>query len=88
MIKQETIIIGKRTLLKTYSDTYYIKQKETGNIYDAAIDVIPCKYHYVETEEKLPVEKNRENAEDSAVADADKNVASVETFSDVEEVIQ
>lgn len=64
MIKQETIVIGKRTLLKTYSDTYYIKQKETGNIYDTAIDVIPCKYHYTETEEELPVdEENNVNNE-------------------------
>lgn len=66
MIKQETIVISKRTLLKTYSDTYYIKQKETGNIYDAAIDVIPCKYHYIETEEKLPVEEEKEEIESSS----------------------
>lgn len=60
MIKQETIVIEKRTLLKTYSDTYYIKQKETGNIYDAAVDVIPCQYHYIETEEELPKEEEKE----------------------------
>lgn len=28
---------------------YYIKQVETGNEYDIAIDIIPCRYTYVAT---------------------------------------
>ena len=36
---------------------YYITQKETGAIYESAIDEIPCRYHYVETDERLPVEE-------------------------------
>lgn len=57
MIYQEIVVINKRELLKTYSDTYYIKQKETGAVYEAAIDEIPCRYHYAEIDEKLPVEE-------------------------------
>ena len=32
---------------------YKIKQKETGVIYDSAIDVLPCKYTYEATDEKI-----------------------------------
>lgn len=34
---------------------YYIKQNETGAIYEEAID-IPCKYTYSETNKKIPVQ--------------------------------
>lgn len=41
-------------LVKTYSDEgFRIKQLETGRIYDEAIDVIPLRYTYEETEEKI-----------------------------------
>ena len=43
-------------LYRTYSDEgYYIKQKQTGIIYDEAIDVEEAKYTYVETKELIPV---------------------------------
>jgi hypothetical protein len=37
-------------LYRTYSDEgYYIKQNETGNVYDEAIDVENAPYTYTET---------------------------------------
>lgn len=53
MITQETIIIDGVELIKTESDTYTIKQVETGIVYESAIDV-PGKYTYEETEELKP----------------------------------
>ena len=45
-------------LYRTYSDEQYkIKQVETGNIYDEAIDIEEANYTYVETEEKIEVEE-------------------------------
>lgn len=33
--------------------TYKIKQRETGVVYDEAIDTIPCAYTYEATAEKI-----------------------------------
>lgn len=42
-------------LIRTYSDeNFYIRQEETGNIYEEAIDVYPVRYTYTETNEKIP----------------------------------
>lgn len=38
---------------------YKIKQIETGVIYDEAVDLVPCKYTYEATNDK--VELNEEN---------------------------
>lgn len=54
MIHQEQVVISGRDFLHTYSDEYYIRQIETGVVYDEAYDVIPCVYTYEETDEKLP----------------------------------
>lgn len=55
MIKQETY---KDTLIKTYSDEgRYILQVETGKIYSEAIDLMPLRYTYQETDEVIPVEE-------------------------------
>lgn len=44
-------------LYKTYSDAgFYIKQIETGNIYDEAIDIETSNYTYEETNEKIEAE--------------------------------
>ena len=61
MIKQETIVINGRQLVKTYSDNNkYIIQNETGiDEYTEAIDV-PNKYTYVESEEDI-LEENIKN---------------------------
>ena len=50
------IEVNGRVLIKHESDKgFYIRQVETGREYSSAIDVIPCRYTYEETD--LPVEK-------------------------------
>lgn len=57
MLKQETIIVNGRELIKTYSENNkYIIQNETGAKYTEAID-IPNKYSYTESEEDIKVEE-------------------------------
>lgn len=54
MIKQEKTIINNKELSHTYSDNNkYILQVETNVKYNEAYDVIPCRYTYIETEEKI-----------------------------------
>ena len=56
MIKRELYKTRKDgvNLYKTYSDERYrIKQIETGNIYDEAIDVEDAPYTYEETDIKI-----------------------------------
>lgn len=54
MIKTELLRDG--TLIRHYSDSgMKLLQVETGIVYDEAIDVVPCKYTYEETE--IPVEQ-------------------------------
>ena len=58
MIKQEEVTIGGNKLIHTYSDSgNYILQVETGIKYDEAYDVIPCRYTYEETSEKIETEE-------------------------------
>ena len=41
-------------LVRHYSDEgFYIKQIETGIEYSEAVDVVPCKYTYEETDKPL-----------------------------------
>ena len=48
---------------RRYSDQgVYIKQLETGALYEDAIDVIPCKYTYEETD--ISIEDEEANIED------------------------
>lgn len=48
-------------LYKTYSDIgNYIKQLPTESIYDIAIDVENAPYVYIETNEKIVIEKSQE----------------------------
>jgi hypothetical protein len=55
MIKYELIENDNR--IHHYSDTgFKLLQNETGLIYDDAIDVIPCKYTYSETDELVEIE--------------------------------
>ena len=49
----------KMNLYKTYSDKdLKIKQVETGNIYDEAVDIETANYTYEETD--IPIEKEEE----------------------------
>lgn len=62
MIKQETLTINNKVFIKTYSDKgNYIMQVQTGIKYSEAIDVVPSKYTYAETDE--PIEKDEPTAE-------------------------
>lgn len=52
-------------LYRTYSDSgLYIKQNETGNVYDEAIDVEDTIYTYSETDEKLENNPNEATTDD------------------------
>lgn len=54
MIIIEQIENGERE--RRYSDkNMKLRQIETGNIYEDAVDVIPCRYAYEETD--IPIEK-------------------------------
>lgn len=47
-------------LVKHYSDKgVYIRQVETGTEYSEAVDVVPCRYTYEETENPIeePIEE-------------------------------
>lgn len=55
MITQEEKIINGKTFLHTYSNEFVLEQVETGQQYDEAYDIIPCKYTYKETDVKLPI---------------------------------
>ena len=57
MIREELIENGE--CIHHWSDlNLKIRQIETGIIYDDAIDIIPCRYTYEETNE--PMEKEEE----------------------------
>ena len=41
--------------IRHYSDSgNIIRQVETGNLYEDAVDVVPCPYTYEETETPIP----------------------------------
>lgn len=53
MIKSETT----GNLVRHYSDSgMMIKQVETGNLYSEAVDVVPCRYTYTETDTPVPAD--------------------------------
>lgn len=48
-------LVDEGTRERRYSDTNVkLRQIETGNIYEDAVDVIPCRYTYEETD--IPIE--------------------------------
>ena len=62
MIKKQIhkIKFGKPVLYKTFStDKVYIKQVETGRMYEHAIDVADAPYTYEETDIPLPVREKK-----------------------------
>ncbi len=51
-------LIENENRIRHYSDAgFRILQNETGIVYDDAVDVMPCKYTYSETDEMIPVEE-------------------------------
>ena len=64
-IKTENITIEGRELIRHFSDAgKYIRQVETGIEYAEAVDVIPCRYTYEETEREIS-EMERKGGEDT-----------------------
>ena len=67
MIKKdyfETRIDGE-VLFRTYSDEgYFIRQRETGIIYEEAVDVEGAPYTYEETDEKIEQPQENEESND------------------------
>lgn len=64
MIIEELIEDGRR--VKHYSDqNLKILQKETGIVYDDAVDVVPCRFTYEETDQPIDPEpeENEETVE-------------------------
>ena len=54
MIIEEII---ENRYVRHYSDSgFKMEQKETGILYDDAVDVLPCRYTYEETDIPIPVE--------------------------------
>lgn len=59
MIKTEYLNDG--TLIKHYSDAgYMLLQVETGVKYSDPVDVVPCRYTYIETDEYIDSETEGE----------------------------
>lgn len=51
MVQVENLESG---LVRHYSDSgYKIRQIETGIVYSEAVDVVPCRYAYEETDELI-----------------------------------
>lgn len=62
MIVQEKTTINGTEFLHTFSDSgMMLLQVETGTMYSDAIDVIPCKYTYTETD--TPIESEEDDEE-------------------------
>jgi hypothetical protein len=56
----ERITVGSRELIKHKSDNNkYIRQVETGIEYASAVDEIPCRYTYEETDRDIEEVKAR-----------------------------
>lgn len=75
MITTENITIGTRQFQRTKSDTYMIRQIETGNVYQEAVDIIPCAYTYEETDTLLFDESEEAAEADYQAALAELGVA-------------
>ena len=60
-IVETNIEVNGRVLIKHESDCgKMIRQKETGREYSSAVDVIPCRYTYEETDKDVPKYSVRE----------------------------
>lgn len=57
MIIEEYPYKGREDRIKHHSDTHTIIQVETGVEYGEAVDIYPCPYTYVESENPLEPEE-------------------------------
>lgn len=54
----QTELLKNGTLIRHFSDNgKKLSQKETGVEYDEAIDIIPCRYTYKETDINVEIEE-------------------------------
>ena len=68
MIKFEYLNDG--TLIKHYSDAgYMLLQNETGQKYPGPIDIVPCPYTYIETDEPVEVDEENDNPDEATISD-------------------
>jgi hypothetical protein len=62
MIELKSKILNNTFIVHYAEDSqgnrYYIKQVETGNEYEEAVDLIPCRYSYVVTDKKIEEVEN------------------------------
>ena len=54
-------VISDRLIKHASDQGFYIRQVETGIEYAEAIDVIPCRYTYEETDKPIEVIEETEN---------------------------
>ena len=67
MVKSE--LLENINRIHHYSDAgFKLLQNETGLIYDDAIDVVPCKYTYSETDIPIEYENDMSEIEEKARA--------------------
>lgn len=67
------------TLIRHYSDqNVMLEQVETGDRYSDPIDVVPCPYTYIETDEPIDSDEE-EDDEDGAYAEAGRILMGVTT---------
>lgn len=56
--------VDNETRIRHYSDQYLkIRQVETGVVYDDAVDYLPCRYTYEETD--IPIEDEEATPEEA-----------------------
>ena len=61
-VMSENVKVGERVLIRHKSDSNkFIRQVETGIEYASAVDVIPCRYTYEETDREIPEKEERQN---------------------------
>ena len=63
-------LVEDETRERRYSDQrMMIRQIETGDIYEDAVDVIPCPYTYEETDIPIDPPDEEEDEEDDGIID-------------------
>ena len=64
MLKKEIIIIEGTEFTRHYSDSgVFIRKIGTEELYEEALDGVPCPYSYEETDMEIPIE-NQETLEE------------------------
>ncbi len=58
MIVQENIAINRLKFVRRFSDSrMFIKKVGTDEIYEEAVDLLPCNFEYIETNEKIETDE-------------------------------